>query len=111
MKDEYRTAPAPGKSSIEGSPQSKQKEKLSITAQDTKKYHEHYNYDQDAKLGFPRRHDNGKNLAEVDDVFNHRLIVEEAHEEDVGRHIVRIDRSSLILMGLRVEDIIIITGK
>jgi cell division protein 48 (CDC48)-like len=111
MKDEYRTAATQGKNSVEGSLQGRQKEKPLITAQHTKEYHEHYNYERDIKLGFPRRHDNGKNLAAVDDVFTHRLKVKEAHKEDVGRHIVRIDRSSLILMGLRVKDIVIITGK
>lgn len=111
MEDEHRTTTAAGKSSIEGLSQGRWKEKPQTTAQYARDYQEHYNYERDSKLGFPRRQDNGKNLITVDDVFIHKLKVKEAHTEDVGRYIVRVDRSSLILMGLRVGDIVIITGK
>ena len=86
-----------------------QNTKSQIAAKRAIEYQRQYNYEN--KLGFPRRHNNNcRNPDAIDDVFIHRLKVKEAHTQDVGRYVVRIDRSSLILMDLKVGDIVIVKG-
>jgi hypothetical protein len=46
-----------------------------------------------------------------DQVFVHRLKVDEAMASDAGRNIARIDGSSLILLGIKVGDTLVVKGK
>jgi hypothetical protein len=98
-------------SNIEELSQGERNRKSQIAVKRAIERQRHFNYEN--KLGFPRKNNNnGRNLdARDDNVFIHRLKVKEAHIQDVGRYIVRIDRSSLILMDLQVEDIVIVKGK
>lgn len=45
-----------------------------------------------------------------DEVYVHKLRVGEAKSTDAGRNIIRIDASSLILLGIKVGDIVVIAG-
>ena len=98
-------------SNIEELSQGEHNRKSQIAVKRAIEYQRHFDYEN--KLGFPRRNNNkSRNLDATDDnIFIHRLKVKEADTQDVGRYIVRIDRSSLILMDLQVEDIVVIKGK
>jgi hypothetical protein len=48
---------------------------------------------------------------EMPRVFVHKLKVKEADAQDVWLNIVRIDTSSMILMGLEIGDIVLLTGR
>ena len=110
MKSGHGAVNSP-ESNIEELSQGERNRKSQIAGKRAIEYQRHFNYE--SKLGFPRRSNkNDKNPGAIDDdVFIHSLKVKEAHIQDVGRYIVRIDRSSLILMDLKVDDIVVVKGK
>jgi len=109
MEDESG-ATASSENNIEESLLVSQNEKLRIAGECAIEYQQRYNHQSKRKLVFPKRHSSRKNLEDLDKVFVHKMTIKEAHKEDVGRYIVRIDRSSLILMGLKVGDIVVVKG-
>ena len=72
-------------------------------------------YGMEAKWALNRIHRGGPVLdsgAESRDweVFVHRLKVEEAMTSDAGKNIIRIDSSSMILLGIKTGDIVVLRG-